>query len=171
MNTRLNMPGTAYRELMAHLLSNGSWREQAAFLFAEVVLSKDEARFDVIETRKLSGDDFAVQEGDYIELSDSARAEVIKRAHDLAASLIEIHSHLGPWPAAFSIADRAGLRETVPHMWWRLDKKPYIALVVTNTEFDALVWLDNATVPRPLEGWNVGERTLIPTSNSLGGWQ
>ena len=109
--------------------------------------------------------------GDYIELSDSTRAEVIKRAHDLAASLIEIHSHLGPWPAAFSIADRAGLRETVPHMWWRLHKKPYIALVATNTEFDALVWLDNPTVPRPLDGLNVGERTFVPTNNSLGGWR
>ena len=171
MNTRLNMPGTAYRELIAHLLSNGSWREQASFLFAEAVLSRDEARFDVIETRKLSGDDFAVQEGDYIELSDGTRAEVIKRAHDLSASLIEIHSHLGPWPAAFSIADQAGLRETVPHMWWRLGKKPYIALVVTQKEFDALVWLDNPTVPQPLDAWDVGESTLSPTNNSLGGWR
>ena len=171
MKTRLEMTGSSYRELIAHLLSNGGWREHAAFLFAETVLGSDKANFYVIEMRKLSAGDFAVQQGDYIELSDGVQAEVIKRAHDLGASLIEIHSHVGPWPAGFSIADRAGLRETVPHMWWRLDKKPYIALVVTETEFDALVWLDKPTVPRALDAWNVGEHTLFPTNNSLEGWQ
>ena len=170
MKTRLRMPGSDYRQLRAHLLSNQGWREQAAFLFARADLCKESASFDVIETRKFSDGDFEIQRGDYLELSNSARAEVIKRAHDLGVSLIEIHSHLGPWPAAFSIADRAGLRETVPHMWWRLKKRPYIALVVTKTDFDALVWLDNPTVPRPLDAWDAGHQTLLPTNNSLGGW-
>ena len=170
MNTRLEMPSSDYCELMAHLLSNSSSDEHAAFLFAEAVLCRDTANFDVIEVRKLSREDFVVQRGDCIELRDSTLAEVIKRAHDLGASLIEIHSHRGPWPAGFSIADRVGLHETVPHMWWRLAKKPYIALVVTDTEFDALVWLDNPKVPHRLDSWNVGVRTLVPTNNSLEGW-
>ena len=155
---------------MAHLLSNGGWREHAAFLFAEASLDT-KANFDVIEIRKLSAGDFAVQHGDYIELSESTQAGLIKRAHDLGVSLVETHSHLGSWSAGFSIADRIGLRETVPHMWWRLHKRPYIALVVTETEFDALVWLDNPTVPCALDEWHVGERTLVPTNNSLEGWQ
>ena len=171
MKIRLRMPAADYREIRRHLLPYSSWREQAAFLFAETVLSGDQASFDVIKMRKLSGADFALQRSDYIELSDSTRAEVIKRAHDLRASLIEIHSHLGPWPAKFSIADREGLRETVPYMWWRLKGMPYIALVLTETKFDALVWLDNPTLPRPLDTWEVGERTLLPTNNSLGGWR
>lgn len=170
MKTHLRMPGRDYRQLRKHLLSNQGGQEQAAFLFASADVCKERTSFEVIETRKLFDGDFEIQRGDYIELSDHARAEVIKRAHDLGTSLIEIHSHLGPWPAAFSIADRAGLRETVPHMWWRLRKRPYIALVVTKMEFDALVWLDNPTVPRPLDAWDAGRRTLLPTNNSLGGW-
>ena len=165
------MCASAHRELIAHLLSNEGWQEQAAFLFAETLLCAETASFEVVETRRLSRGDFAVQRGDYIELSDHSRAELIKRAHDLGASLVEIHSHLGPWPAGFSIADRTGLRETVPHMWWRLRQRPYIALVVTETGFDALAWLDNPVVPRALDAWEVGGRTLVPTNNSLGGWR
>ncbi len=156
---------------MEHLLSTHTMREQAAFLFARAHRGGDEARFDVIETRKLAADDYAVQQKDYFELCDKSRAEVIKRAHDLSASLIEIHSHTGPWPAEFSISDWMGLRETVPHMWWRLDERPYIALVVTKTEFDALVWLDDPQVPRGLDAWQVDARTFLPTNNSLRGWQ
>lgn len=170
MNTRLCMPASDYRQLRAHLFPKRGWQEQAAFLFATAERSKEWVSFEVVETRTLSDGDFVTQRGDYLELSDNTRAGVIKRAHDLGASLIEIHSHLGPWPAAFSIADRAGLRETVPHMWWRLKGKPYIALVVTKTDFDALVWLDNPTVPRPLDAWDAGQQTFVPTNNSLGGW-
>ena len=130
----------------------------------------DLTHFTVVETRKLGREDFAVQEGHYIELADAARAALIKRAHDLGASLIEIHSHLGPWPAGFSPSDRSGLRETVSHMWWRLKSRPYLALVVTETGFDALVWLDNPTQPRTLDALLVGTMTLRPTNLSLEGW-
>ena len=170
MNVRLTTSGSDYGELMEHLLPTHSKREQAAFLFAQAHRGRDEARFDVIEMRMLAADDFAVQQKDYFELCDKSRAEVIKRAHDLRASLIEIHSHTGPWPAEFSISDRMGLRETVPHMWWRLDERPYIALVVTKTEFDALVWLDDPNVPLGLGAWQVDASLFLPTNNSLGAW-
>lgn len=156
---------------MAHLIPRAeNGREQAAFLFAREQRRAGEAVFDVVETRKLRLIDFAVQDGDYIELADETHAALIKRAHDLKTSLIEIHSHLGPWAAAFSLADRAGLLETVPNMWWRLGHRPYLALVVTKAEFDALVWLDNPNVPRALDVWEAGTQTLIPTNNSLVGW-
>ena len=171
MSIRLSMPAEEYQQLIAHLLPNGNSCEQASFMFAEADYKKDEAIFNVIETRNLTRNDFAIQRGDFLELNDTARAQVIKRAHDLDASLIEIHSHVGPWAAAFSIADRCGLRETLPHMWWRLHKKPYLALVVTQNEFDALIWLDNPTVPVPLDAWDLGKRTIYPSNNSLGGWQ
>ena len=171
MKVSLITSGREHRKLMEHLLPTHTKREQAAFLFARAHHGGDEVRFEVIETRKLAADDFAVQQSDYFELCDESRAEVIKRAHDLRASLIEIHSHTGPWPAEFSISDRMGLRETVPHMWWRLDERPYIALVVTKTEFDALVWLDDPKVPRGLDAWRVEARLFFPTNNSLRGWR
>jgi hypothetical protein len=170
MTTILKITGSLHSEIMGHLLPAGGMREQAAFLFARAARTDGQALFDVIEARKLGPGDFAQQEGDYIELADATRAGLIKRAHDLDASLVEMHSHLGPWPAAFSYADRLGLQETVPHMWWRLKKRPYLALVVARSGFDALVWLDNAKVPRALDAMLAGDAVLTPTNYSLGGW-
>lgn len=170
MKVILKLSACDYDDLAAHLLPPGGKQEQAAFLFAACERSARQTRFLVSETRKLHPGDFAAQEGDYLELNDEARAELIKRAHVLGATLVEIHSHLGPWPAAFSDADRAGLRETVPHMWWRLKKKPYLALVMTASGFDALVWIDNARTPTALDGLLTGDRLLKPTNYSLGGW-
>ena len=99
-------------------------------------------------------------------MADGTRAALIKRAHDLEASLVEMHSHPAPWPAAFSYADRMGLSETVPHMWWRLNRRPYLAIVVSPSGFDALLWLDNATLPRALDTLKAGDRMLQPTNNS-----
>jgi hypothetical protein len=171
MKVRLELGDAAYDDLIKHLLPPGRKREQAAFLFARYDGGLQQARFTVTETRKLAPDDFAFQMGDYLELTDTARAAIIKRAHDLEASLIEVHSHLGPWPAGFSPSDRSGLRETVPHMWWRLKKRPYAAIVVAASGFDALAWIENPNVPRPFDALVAGNRILKPTNHSLGGWK
>lgn len=170
MKAFLTIDGNLYEEMMAHLLFPDIEREQAAFMFARSTRADHEVKLDVIEARKLGTADFTRQDADCLELKDATRASLIKRAHDLGTSLIEIHSHLGPWPAGFSDADRTGLKETVPHMWWRLKKQPYLALVVAESSFDALFWLDNDKVPRRLDALLVGERVLMPTNHSLGGW-
>lgn len=157
-------------ELLAHLLPVDSENEQAAFLFVRAARSDHQVIFEVAETQKLGLGDFAVQQSDYLEMSDATRAALIKRAHDLDTSLVELHSHPGPWPAGFSSADREGLKETVPHMWWRLKKRPYLAIVVARSGFDALLWLDSPKTPRPLDGVLAGDRLLKPTNFSLGGW-
>jgi hypothetical protein len=170
MKAFMNIEPDLYEDLMGHLLPAGNRQEQAVFLFADSIRSDHQVTFEVVEARKLGPADFARQQGDYLEMADATRASLIKEAHDLEASLVEIHSHLGPWPAGFSYTDRLGLQETVPHMWWRLNKRPYLALVVTNSGFDALLWLDDAKIPRALDGLQVGERMLTPTNFSLGGW-
>ena len=171
MKALLKIDAGLYEDIMVHLLPPGSEQEQAAFLFAHSMRSDHKVLFEIIEARKLGPADFAWQEGDYLEMADATSASLIKQAHDLDASLVEVHSHLGPGPAGFSYADRLGLQETVPHMWWRLKRRPYLALVVTNSSFDALLWLDNAKVPRPLDALLVGGRFLKPTNSSLGGWE
>jgi proteasome lid subunit RPN8/RPN11 len=170
MKVILTLTGELHAELMEHLLPPRTRREQAALLFVRAVRYDGQLRFDTIEARKLDRADFAAQAQDYLEMADGTRASLIKRAHDLDASLVEVHSHPGPWPAAFSPADRMGLSETVPHMWWRLKKRPYLAVVVARSGFDALVWIDNAQSPRALDGILAGNRLLRPTNNSLGGW-
>jgi hypothetical protein len=170
MKALLKVGDELYGDIMDHLLPPGCKQEQAAFLFARSAHTDDQVLFEVIEARKLGPADFIRQEGDYLEMADASRASLIKQAHDLGASLVEAHSHIGPWPAGFSYADRLGLQETVPHMWWRLKKRPYLALVVTNSSFDALLWLDNPKVPRALDALLVDNATLKPTNFSLGGW-
>lgn len=171
MKAILRMSDGLFDELLDHLLPRDAVREEAAFLFALPRRFEDHTSFEVVEVEKLAPADFETQHGDYLEITDSTRARLIKRAHDLGASLVEMHSHPGPFPAAFSLADRMGLQETVPHMWWRLRKSPYLAIVVAPSGFDALLWLDNPVVPRRLDGLLSGDRLLRPTDNSLEGWQ
>ncbi|WP_405232052.1 hypothetical protein [Lentisalinibacter salinarum] len=171
MKKALEIGEKDYDRLMAHLVPGDSNEEQAAFLFATCQKTATEIRIRVIGAQNLGRDDFVAQHGYYIEMQDGTRASLIKRAHDLGASLIEVHSHLGPWPAEFSASDRHGLRETVPHMFWRLNKRPYIALVVTESDFDALVWIDDPRIPERLDQLRVGQRILSPTNRSLRGWK
>jgi hypothetical protein len=116
-------------------------------------------------------EDFASQSGDYLELQDTTRALLIKRAHMQRACLIEVHSHPGSHRAVFSTFDFLGLQETVPHMQWRLRGQPYVAIVVAGKTFDALVWTVGARDPTGLHAINVGERTLAPTNLSVGRWK
>ena len=165
----LKITASLQRDLWSHLLLGNSMREQMAFLFCETTENGAGIAFEAIDHTLLSEEDFAVQHVDYLELTDAARIGVIKHAHMLNASLIELHSHPGPWPAAFSLADRIGLQETVPHMRWRLKKRPYVAIVVAPSGFDALVWHRDGNVPDPLSAIDVGGRLMSPTNASLEG--
>lgn len=171
MKIILKMPDGLLKGVNEHLLPRNSLREEAAFLFAIPKPEDESVVFEVVDVDKLAPEDFDAQMDDYLELADETRGRLIKKAHQLGASLIEMHSHPRPWQAAFSTADRIGLKETVPHMWWRLQKRPYLAIVVAPSGFDALVWLDNPKAPNRLEGILADGRLLKPTNNSLEGWK
>lgn len=166
----LKLRPTLKDALWAHLLPTDCVREQAAFLFCAPSSLGDRTEFDVVDSSFLTAKDFAAQHEDYLELSDKVRIAIIKRAHTLGTSLVEMHSHPSPWMAAFSPADRRGLRDTVPHMRWRLKGRPYIAIVVAPSGFDALVWWHDAVAPEPLGGIQVGDLLMEPTNASLEGW-
>jgi len=122
--------------------------------------------FEHVDWYPIPQDGFLVRSRYYFELTDEARARVIKRAHDLGASLVEFHSHAGSWPAAFSASDLFGFQEFVPHIWWRLKGKPYLAIVVTRTGFDGLAWLTDPQSPQHVDGIVVDGSVLIPTQLS-----
>lgn len=155
--------------LWRHLLTDDSHREQAAFLYTSRAILDEEVVFDVVAHELLEHSDFASHYSDYLELADETRMRIIKRAHALNAAIVEMHSHPWDWPAEFSLSDRAGLRETVPHMRWRLKNRPYSAVVVALTSYDALVWALAEDEPAPLV-LEVGGERLMPTGRSLGGW-
>src|SRR5437660_1288816 len=125
MNMAVELSKTLRDEIWAHVLPLGQEVEQAAFLYA----TASDGRFRVTGWEPVVPEDFTIQTSFHIELSDAVRARLIKRAHDRSASLVEIHSHLGPWAAQFSPSDLAGFEEWVPHVRWRLKGKPYGAFV------------------------------------------
>src|SRR5690606_25385659 len=136
--------------LWRHLVPDDGNIEQAAFLYVAHSVVGDDLMFEVLTHELLARSDFAAQYSDYLELADDARVRIIKRAHALNASVVEIHSHPSSWPAEFSLSDRTGLRETVPHVRWRLQERPYLAVVVGQSSYDALVWAGQDDEPEPL---------------------
>lgn len=157
--------------LWDHLLPTTSQAEQAAFLFLTPSKRSEQGCFDVLETCLLHPSDFSLRCRDFIQLSESAIARTIQRAHRLGACLAEFHSHRLPGPAAFSLTDRSGLYDTVPHMRWRLAGRPNIAVVVAPGSFDALIWTqEQGMVPEPIAAIQVGAELLPPTHLSLEGW-
>ena len=160
----LHLPYSVYEEVWTHFLAEGAERESAGFIFA-VPRSQDGDTqvFEYVEWYPVPPDGFVERSWYHLELTDEVRGSVIKRAHDLGASIVEFHSHLGTQPAAFSYTDQRGLREFVPHVWWRLRKKPYFAVVVTHNDFDGLAWISDPKKPQHLDGIMVGDRLLKPT--------
>jgi hypothetical protein len=159
----LHLPRDVHEALWRHLLPPQGGAEEAAFVFARLIEATGGRTFEYLEWLPVRPDGFASHSGFHLELSDATRAAVIKRAHDLRASLIEFHSHDGPWPAGFSASDCAGFEEFVPHVWWRLRRRPYAAVVVASTGFDALVWLDAPDAPTRLDAIVVDGDRLEPT--------
>lgn len=167
----LNLPVDVHRELMDHLLPANSLIEEAAFVFVHSTSDRGKVVFRFTEWFAVDPEGFVHRSEGYLELTDTIRAQVIKRAHDLGASIVEFHSHPYPWPAAFSQSDRNGLDEFVPHVWWRLKSRPYLAVVVSPSYFDGLVWLSDPKTPQLLDGIRVGKRFLRPTGLTLHRWE
>jgi len=168
MAVTLDIPLQVYRELRQHLLPDNSRLEQGGFLFARCSTdSERNSDFHFIAWLPLQRVDYAAQYQDYLELSDAARARVIKRAHDLGASLVEFHSHRGSYPAAFSPSDMQGFEEFVPHVHWRLKGRPYAAVVVAPSGFDGLAWTGSPNAPVQLDRIDTGGKELHATALTL----
>lgn len=169
-NVLLRLPPDVYEEIRAHLLPSDPAPEAAGFIF--VVPEPQEGGtqvFEYVEWYPVPAGGFVERSSYHLELTDETRAGVIKRAHDLGASVVELHSHTGLYPAALSPDDQRGLREFVPHIWWRLRKRPYFAVVVTEADFDGLAWMVDPKEPQHLGGIVVDGIVLEPTRlSSLG---
>lgn len=165
MSVSISMQGDTFAEIQRHLFPKGDRREQGGFLFSRFDEGKQE--FVVIEWLSLTGSDYAFQERDYLELSDSTRASLIKKAHDMQASLIEIHCHPGQFKVAFSLADWMGFHEFVPHIRWRLANRPYAALVFGHECVDGFAWVGEQKLPVNVKGINTGKAFHATTGNSM----
>src|SRR5262249_44961298 len=128
--------------LWAHLLQNEV--EQVVIVYAAVEAQGDDLVFRARDVYFATPDDFEVHSGYHIELTDEARARIIKTAWDTGTTPVELHSHpscaSGRWPPMFSASDMSGFSEYVPPCRWRLRGRPSLAVVVSPNSFDALVW-------------------------------
>ena len=166
MMATLSIPKRVFGSMRRHLLPRRTRNEQAGFVFARATRASSSLAFDFVEWLPLGEQHFDHQSPYHLELRDETRAEVIKRAHDLDCSLIEFHSHPGPWPAQFSGSDFAGFEEFVPHVLWRLKGKPYAAAVVAPSGIDALAWTSLREIVR-VESIMLGTDRLTPTGLSM----
>ena len=163
----LSLPADVYADVRAHLLPSDPSQESACFVFVAPAPSNDDVQvFVYVEWYPVPPDGFVKRSRHHLELTDETLARVIKRAHDLEASIVEFHSHPGPYPAAFSNSDQRGFQEFVPHAWWRLRKRPYFAVVVTETDFDGLAWIVDPKKPQHVDGIVVGGEMLEPSKLS-----
>lgn len=161
----IQLPQDIYDGLLRHLLRDVHANEEAAFVFVRP--SPDAPHvLDFVDWYPVPPEGFAVQLPYHFELTDEARAGMIKRAHELSASVVEFHSHTGNWPAQFSPSDWSGFEEIVPHMWWRLKGRPYAAVVVSHRDFDGFAWRVDAHTPERLTGILVGDQALSANGRS-----
>jgi hypothetical protein len=100
----------------------------------------------------------------HVSLSDATRAAMIQWAWSEDGCLIEVHSHGGWGPAAFSPFDIRQLEVWVPHLWWRLRGRPYAAIVTTTDDLDALAWVDSPVHPGQVSA--IAAPALIPASRA-----
>jgi len=158
MALALSISAEQYEQLLDHLGASGD--EQAAFLFTAPPSAVEPLR--VVKVHAVPRAETLEPSPFYLALSDEVRARVIARASSLGGCLVEAHNH-PHGPAAFSATDLAGFEEWVPHVRWRLAGRPYIALVLADEEFDALVWQDADGVPEGLDRLDVAGEPLAPT--------
>jgi hypothetical protein len=167
----VRVPPKHYRVLIKHLIPPRPKTEEAAFLFCRVRQEGDEVGFQFLEAHLVPPSEFNYKSLYGIELTDDCRARVIKQAHDLDASLLEVHSHPHASIVEFSPSDRSGFREFIPHVWWRLKKKPYAAIVVGPRGFDSLSWISNPESPDGVLDLQIGNKRLKPTGLTLENWE
>ena len=169
METIIELRPGSYGALCEHLLPDEPEAEQAAFLFARPDATDGQLRLHVIDHYLVPSDEFRIRTLGHLDLLEETHERMIKRAHDLEAGIIEMHSH--PYTthgaACFSLSDRNGLADVVPHVMWRLPGRPYAAIVIAPEGLDALVWHKRGAEPRTVDAVLDGGRLLRPTGRTL----
>ena len=163
MKVHLTLPEHTRQEIWSHLLPQYFIAEEAAFMFVIPEKQNGVFAFKCLEWLPVQSEGFFRQSKYHFELTDSMQASIIKRAHDLKASIVELHSHEGSLPVSFSPTDFTGFSEFVPHVWWRLKGRPYLAVVVSSTGCDGLVWLNSPDEPQQLDGIST-EKFILKTT-------
>lgn len=142
MKHRVLVPNHLYTTLMSHLFQGDI--EQGAFLLAQVEKRPSLFQLTTFGLILIPPTGWKIQSAYHLEMSETERTRIMKEARDKSCSLVECHSHPGTGNfAELSYSDHIGLKEFVPYVRWKLDGRPYGALVWGESSFDGRVWYDD----------------------------
>lgn len=154
-----------FKKIIRHLNKK---TEQVAFLFFSRTNDGEQAIFNVVDYYLVPRCELIHESPYHAEVSEEAQAKVIKMAWDRKLALGEIHSHTGSSEGTtFSPSDLHGFDDFVPHVWWRLKGRPYLALVFGRSDFDALAWISNPGDPVGIGLVVVGNEEYRPTGITI----
>jgi hypothetical protein len=148
-----------YDEAHADLLGGV---EHVGFFLAD--LDPPTHTFLVREWRSVPATGFEYQSAFHVTLTDEMKTEAIRWAWQARASLIEAHSHGDLLLPEFSPSDVRGLRDWVPHLFWRLRRRPYAAIVTAGDEFDGLAWISGPDQPEQVEQIEIDDGSILVAS-------
>ena len=135
----ITIPIEIAETLRRHLFQNDL--EQGAFLFARPERSNAKLNLIAEDLYVVPPRGWEVQMDVYLEMKDSERGRIMKLARDKGLSAIDCHSHPGAdddvW---FSPSDIKGISEFAEYAKWKLDGKPFAAMVWGERSVDGVVW-------------------------------
>ncbi len=165
MKTSIIIPADIAETLRTHLFQNDV--EQGAFLFARAEQTATALSLVVEESYLVPARGWEVQMDVYLQMKDSERGKIMQMARAKKLCAIDCHSH----PQAdgdvwFSPSDVAGITDFADYAKWKLDGRPFAAMVWGEASVDAVLWSGDFAGPTvPDEICIAGEPTLafVPT--------
>ncbi|MCE7733591.1 MAG: hypothetical protein GPJ54_01855 [Candidatus Heimdallarchaeota archaeon] len=117
--------------------------EQGAALFAQERWQNGNLILEVQDYYLVPKSGWEVQQDIYLQMKDSERAKILKMAIDKGLCLIDCHSHTGIFNKAFfSYSDISGITEFASYVKWKLNGKPFAAMVWSKGSLDSVLFQD-----------------------------
>jgi len=126
-------------EAKEHLFQNEI--EQGAFLFARTEVLGDDLALVVVDSYLVPARGWEMQMDVYLQMKDSERAKIMKMARAKNLCAIDCHSHPHAYADVwFSPSDVFGIAQFADYAKWKLDGRPFAAIVWGENSADAVVW-------------------------------
>ena len=161
------IPSNIAEPVRRHLFQNDI--EQGAFLYARAEKGAEGMSLVVEDYYIVLPRGWEVQKDVYLQMKDTERAKIMQLARAKQLCAIDCHSH----PHAegdvwFSSSDVTGITEFADYAKWKLDGRPFAAIVWGETSVDAVVWSGDfagPTTARDIRIDGVTPHILQPTNS------
>lgn len=139
MKRTIIIPDIYFTKMMDHLFQNNL--EQAAFLFATEHIGDESLELVVEDIYLVPEDGWDDQRSLYLQMKDTERAKIMNIARVSKYCVIDCHSHPKSKDKVwFSISDVSGTKDFASYAKWKLDGRPFAAVVVGESSLDAMIW-------------------------------